>query len=209
MKEFPAWIRPGVTTTLLWYDGMGETSDDYRLYQVAGPVLEQPPASPYFLLAPLGQSDFAGRLYRSEVSPEDLRGFLRACEVAEGRLTEDLDFVAARRRAPVLPVLDAWAQTASGETLPYDRGIDAFLLPDANPLFVTAEAFACVLRERDRFGATWVCEECGEADDAAVFLWTTHRDDVVQVRLAIENQGGVWTCRLHPFTFRKEEGTHA
>ena len=209
MKEFPAWIRPGVTTTLLWYDGMGETSDDYRLYQVAGPVLEQPPASPYFLLAPLARSDFAGRLYRSEVSPEDLRGFLRACEVAEGRLTEDLDFVAALRRAPVLPVLDAWAQTASGEIVPYDRGIDAFLLPDANPLFVTAEAFASVLRERDRFGATWVCEECGEAEDAAVFLWTTHRDDVVQVRLAIENHGGVWTCRLHPFTFRKEEGAHA
>ena len=208
MKESPAWIRPGVITTLLWYDGVGNTPDHHRLYQVAGPALPQPPASPYFLLAPLEQSDFAGRLYRSEASPEDLRGFLGACDVAEGRLAEELDFVAALRRAPVLPVLEAWGGMTPGEIVPYRSDIDAFLPPDSDPLFVTEDAYASVQREPDRFGATWVCAECGEAEDAAVFLWTTHRDDVVQVRLAIENQGGVWTCRLHPFTFRKEGKPH-
>ena len=209
MADFPIWIRPGVITTLLWYDGLRERPDDGRLYQVAGPALEQPPASPYFLLAPLERSDFAGRLYRSEVSLEDLRGFLGTCDVVEGRLTEELDFVAARRRAPVLPVLDAWGEMAPGELVPYRRDIDALLPPDANPLFVTEDAYRSVQREPDRFGAAWVCEECGEAEDAAVFLWTTHRDDVIQVRLTIENQGGVWTCRLLPFTFRKEERPHA
>ncbi len=208
MTEAPAWIQPGATATLLWYDGTGERPDRSRLYQVAGPVLELPPTSPYFLLAPLEQGDFAGRLYRSEVSAEDLRRFLEACDLAEGELTEELDFLTAVRRAPVLPLLDAWAEAAPGEMVPYRSDIDAFLPAADHPVFVTADAYARVLREPDRFGATWICEECGEAEDAAVFLWTTHRDDVVQVRLAIENRGGVWTCRLCPFKFRKEEHPH-
>ncbi len=204
MVESPAWIQPGLTATLIWYDGMGEMPGDYRLYQVSGPALGQSPASPYFLLAPLERSEFASRLYRSEVSLADLRGFLEGCDVAEGQLSEEMDFVAARRRTPLLPVLDAWGESAPGELLPYLGDIHAFLPADSQPLFVTADMYASLQREPDRFGTTWVCEECGEAEDAAVFLWTTHRGDVVQVRLAIENQGGVWTCRLHPFKFRKE-----
>ncbi len=209
MGESPAWIRPGVSGTLIWYDSMTEAPDRQYVYQVAGPVLELPPTSPYFVLAPLGESDFAGRLYRVEVSPTDLRKFLKGCDVGEGRLTEDLEFVLVRHRAPLLSVLDAWAESAPGEILPYRSDIDAFLPPDAQPLFVTADAYRGLQEEPDRFATTWVCEECGEAEDAAVFLWTTHRDNAVQVRLSIENQGGVWTCRLYPFKIRKEAATNA
>ncbi len=204
-----SWIQPGLSATLIWYDGMAETPDRRYVYQVAGPVLEIPPASPYFLLAPLEQSDFAGRLYRAEVSLADLRRFLGGCDVGEGGLTEDLDFVAVRRRAPPLPLLDAWGHNAPGEILPYRSDIDAFLPADSHPLFVTADAYRSLQREPDRFATTWICEECGEPEDAAVFLWTTHQDNVVQVRLSIENRGGVWTCRLCPFKIRKEATTHA
>lgn len=207
MMDIPSWIRPGLTGTLIWYDGVGEASDHQRLYQVSGPVLEAPPTSPHFLLVPVGQSDFAARLYRSEVSLSDLRVFLESCELTEGRLTEEMDFVAARRLTPVLAVLDAWGESAAGDTLAYHDDIGAFLAGDS-PLFVSAEAYARLQREPDRFGTAWVCEECGEAADAAVFLWTTHRETTVQVRLVIENAGGVWTVRLHPFEIRKEGSKH-
>lgn len=190
--------------TLIWFDGVGAPGGASRIYQVSGPLLAAPPRSPYFLLAPLELGDFAERLYRSEASLADLRGFLGGCEVAEGELTEDLEFVAARHRAPLLPVLDGWGDRSAGGVLSYQRDIDAFLPPDAPPLYVTAEAYASLQREAERFGRTWVCEECGEPEDAAVFLWTRHRAESIQVRLTIENQGGVWTCRLHPFHFPKE-----
>jgi len=83
--------------------------------------------------------------------------------------------------------------------------LNAFLPSDSGPLFVTREAHAGLQREPERFGTAWICDGCGEAEDASVFLWTTHRDEFVHVRLAIENQGGVWTCRLHPFKFPREE----
>ncbi len=205
MAECPAWIQPGLTATLIWYDGVGEARGGDRLYQVAGPVLEPVPASPYFLLAPLERSAFAGRLYRAEVSLADLRAFLGDLDVAEGHLSDELEFVATRRRAPLLPVLDAWGETAPAEVLPYLSDLNAFLPSDSGPLFVTPEAHAGLQREPERFGTAWICDGCGEAEDASVFLWTTHRDGFVHVRLAIENQGGVWTCRLHPFKFPREE----
>lgn len=209
MTDLLSWIQPGVTGTLIWYDGMAETPDRQHVFQVAGPALEMPPASPYFLLAPLGQSDFAGRLYRAEVSLADLRRFLGGCDIAEGRLTEDLDFVVVRHRASLLPVLDLWEASAPREMLAYLGDIDAFLPSDDQPLFVTPDAYRGLQQEPDRFGTTWVCEDCGEAEDAAVFLWTSHHDNAVQVRLSIENRRGVWTCRLYPFEIRKEAPTNA
>lgn len=209
MTDSLSWIRPGVTATLIWYDGTTEARDGQLVYQVAGPVLELPPASPYFVLAPLKQSDFAGRLYRAEASLADLRDFLGRCDVAEGRLTEDLEFVLAAHRAPLLSVLDRWGESEPRGLLPYLSDIDAFLPSDDKPLFVTPDAYRSLQREPDRFATTWICEECGEAEDAAVFLWTTHRGSAVQVRFSIENQGGVWTCRLYPFKIPKEAMTDA
>ena len=209
MTDSVSWVQPGVRATLIWYDGVAETPDRQYVYQVAGPVLETPPESPYFVLAPSGQSDFAGGLYRAEVSLADLRAFLEGCDMAEGRMSDDLEFVAVHRRTPLLPLLDAWGEHAPGEILSYGGDIDAFLPADSHPLFVTSDSYRSLQREPDWFATTWVCEECGEAEDAAVFLWTTHHDDVIQVRLSIENQGGVWACRLYPFKIRKEVMTHA
>lgn len=209
MTDSVSWIQPGLRATLIWYDGLAETPDRQYVFQVAGPVLEAPPESPYFVLAPLGQSDFAGRLYRAEVSRGDLRKFLEGCDLAEGRMSDDLEFVAVRRRTPLLPVLDAWGERPPGEILSYLSDIGAFLPADSRPLFVTSDAYRNLQREPERFATTWICEECGEAEDAAVFLWTTHHDNAVQVRLSIENQVGVWTCRLYPFQIRKEVVTHA
>ncbi len=209
MTDSVSWVKPGVRATLLWYDGVVETPDRQYVYQVAGPLLETPPESPYFVFAPFGHGDFAGRLYRAEVSPADLRKFLEGCDIAQGRMSDDLEFVAVHCRTPLLPLLDAWGERAPGEILSYLNDVDAFLPADSHPLFVTSEAYRSLQGEPDRFAATWVCEECGEAEDAAVFLWTTHHANVVQVRLSIENQGGVWTCRLYPFKIRKEVVTHA
>jgi hypothetical protein len=53
MTELPGWIEPGQTATLIWYDGIQDRGDGGRTYQVADPVLDIGPASPYFLLVPL------------------------------------------------------------------------------------------------------------------------------------------------------------
>jgi len=49
MTELPKWIAPGDAATLVWDSGRGESADGMPLYQVAGPALDIPPASPYFL----------------------------------------------------------------------------------------------------------------------------------------------------------------
>jgi hypothetical protein len=59
-------------------------------------------------------------------------------------------------------------------------------------------------QEPEQFATAWVCDECGEAEDAGIFFWTVHRGPVVRVCLLIHNDAGVWTCRLHPFEFAKE-----
>jgi len=46
--------------------------------------------------------------------------------------------------------------------------------------------------------------ECGLAEDAAAFLWTARAGKTVRVCFLIQNDGGVWTCRFHPFEFSKE-----
>lgn len=203
MAELPSWIAPGDAATLVWYSGRGESADGMPLYQVAGPALDIPPASPYFLLAPVEREDFAGLLYRDQVGLPELRGFLQHCLLARGEMSPSLDQVAAGVETPVLPVLDAWRGTAARPLLPYLDDIGAFL-PGERPLFVTPEAYAAARQEPEQFGTAWVCDECGEAEDAAAFLWTAHAGRTVRVCFLIQNDAGVWSCRLHPFEFLKE-----
>ena len=197
------WIVPGDAATLVWYSGRGESAEGVPLYQVAGPALDAPPASPYILLAPLERDDFASRLYRGLVDLPELRGFLDDCTLARGEMSESLDRVAVRAETAVLPVLDAWRVLPARPLLPYLDDIGAFL-PGARPLFVTPEAYATARQEPEQFGTAWVCDECGEAEDAAAFLWTAHAGPIVRVCFLIQNDAGVWSCRLHPFEFLKE-----
>lgn len=197
------WIEPGASATLIWHGAAAPRPGGGRLYSVSGPALEQPPAFPYFILAPVEDGAFADRLYRGQVTLDDLRAFLSRCRVARGALVEEMQYVAAADEAPVLPLLDDWREAADAPRLPYLEDINAFL-PASAPLYVTADAHAAARREPERFATAWVCEECGEAEDAGVFFWTAHRGEAVRVCFLIHNDAGVWTCRLHPFEFAKE-----
>jgi len=203
MTELPGWIEAGQTATLIWYDVAQDRPDGTRMYRVSGPVLDIAPPSPYFLLAPLEQSEFAGRLYRGEVTLPELRRFLDHCILAEGWMSEAFDSVFARAEAPLLPVLEAWRALPDRPLLAYHADLDAFL-GDGPPLYVSPDAYGAVQRAPESFVTAWVCAECGEAEDAAVFVWTLARDRRVRVCFLIQNEGGRWTCHLHPFEFDKE-----
>jgi hypothetical protein len=196
------WIEPGASATLIWH-GAAAPQADRGLYVVSGPLLEQPPASPYFLLAAEEAGDFAERLYRGTVGLADLRAFLARCRLARGVLLDGQQYVATDAEVPALEVLDGWRGLEGPPALPYLADISAFM-PASSPLYVTAAAHAAARREPEQFTTAWVCEECGEARDAGVFFWTAHRGPRVRVCLLIENDAGVWTCRLHPFEFAKE-----
>jgi len=200
------WIRPGVRATLIWVDGDREFPSGRRCYEVAGPALEERPPSPFFVVAPLAQSEFAGRLYRGQVTLDNLRRFLGECRIVRGGLSEGCDVLVAAEEAPLLPLLDEWAGDEGGALVPYRDEIEAFLSDD-HALHVTANAHLAAQRFPEHFGSTWVCEACGEPEDAANFLWTVHRGSTIQVRLAIENVGGAWTCWLHPFQIVKAEAS--
>jgi hypothetical protein len=191
------WIEPGASATLIWHGAVAPRADG-GLYVVSGPVLEQPPASPYFLLAAEEEGDFAERLYRGTVGLADLRAFLARCRLARGVLL-DGQYVATDAEVPVLELLDDWRGLEGPPALPYLDDINAFM-PASSPLYVTPEAHAAAQREPEQFTTAWVCE----ARDAGVFFWTAHRGERVRVCLLIENDAGVWTCRLHPFEFAKE-----
>ncbi len=203
MGELPRWIAPGDTATLLWYSGRGESPDGVPVYEIAGPAMELPPASPYFLLAPADRDDFAGRLYRGAVGVPELRDFLSACVLARGELNPSLEWVAAPLSSPALPVIDGWRGLGERPVLSYLSDIGAFM-PGDRPLFVTPEAHAAAQEAAEQFGTAWVCDECGEAEDAGVFLWTARGEDVVRVCFLILNDAGIWSCRLHPFDFNRE-----
>jgi hypothetical protein len=132
-----------------------------------------------------------------------LRAFLADCVVARGELVDATEFVAVAAEAPVLAVLDGWRTAAAPARLPYHPDIGAFF-PGALPLHVTAEAHAAAQATPEIFQTAWVCEECGEAEDAAVFLWTARAADAVRVCFLIRNDAGVWSCALHPFEFERE-----
>jgi hypothetical protein len=196
------WIEPGASATLIWHGAAATGPGGGRLYAVSGPALEQPPATPYFLLAPAEADAFAARLYRGQVSLDDLRAFLAHCRIAQGALVDEMQYLAVADEVPVLPVLDAWREARDVPALPYLDDINAFM--PAGPLYVTAEAHAVARREPEQFTTAWVCDECGEASDAGVFFWTAQRGPAVRVCFLIHNDAGVWTCRLHPFEFAKE-----
>jgi hypothetical protein len=204
MGHTPSWIQPGATATLIWHDGAGQRPDGVRLYAVAGPILAEPPASPYFILVSAEQGDFAGRLYRDQVGLAELREFLGGCVLVRGELMDEMQWVAVREEAPLLPVLEAWRRAEDRPLLPYLRDIGAFM-PGELPLFVGEEAVTAAQREPERFATAWVCDECGEAEDAGVFLWTARQRGRVRVCFLIENDAGVWRCRLHPFEFTAQE----
>ncbi len=198
-----SWIEPGASATLIWHGAAASRPDGGRLYSVSGPALEQPPAFPYFILASVEDGDFAGRLYRGQVTLRDLRVFLSRCRIAHGALVDEMQYVATGDEAPVLPLLDGWRDEVLAPVLPYLDDINAFM-PAGAPLYVTADAHAIAQREPEQFATAWVCDECGEAEDAGVFFWTAHRGMAVRVCFLIHNDAGIWTCRLHPFEFAKE-----
>jgi hypothetical protein len=200
MTDLPDWITPGEAATLIWYDAVEARPGGLRAYQVAGPVLERAPATPYFLLAPLAEDGFAGRLYRDDVTLSDLRRFLERCILAEGEMGETLDLVVTRAEAPPLSVLDGWRALPERPLVPYHDALDAFL-GDGPPVYVSPEAYARARGAPEGFATASVCAGCGEAEDAGVFFWTLARDHRIRVCLLIQNVGGRWTCRLHPFDF--------
>jgi len=200
MSDLPDWIEPGQPATLIWYDAVEARPDGIRLYQVSGPILDTAPPSPYFMLVPVERGEFADRLYRQEVTLEELREFLGYCVVAHGWMNETFDVVSTRAEAPALPLLEAWRATAERPLVAYQTDLDAFLCDDV-PVYVSPEAYAAAQQVAESFDTASVCAGCGEADDAGVFFWTLRRGQRVRVCFLIQNQGGTWTCRLHPFEF--------
>jgi hypothetical protein len=197
------WIEPGASATLIWHGAAASRPGGGHLYSVSGPALEQPPATPYFILASVEDGAFAGQLYRGQVTLQDLRAFLSRCRIAHGALVDEMQYVATSDEAAVLPLLDGWREEAGAPVLPYLDDINAFM-PAAAPLYVTADAHEAARREPEQFTTAWVCDECGDAEDAGVFFWTAHRGSAVRVCFLIHNDAGIWTCRLHPFEFAKE-----
>src|SRR5262249_31575810 len=205
MTELPRWTEPGASATLIWYDAVDVRPDGVRVYQVSGPVLDAAPPSPYFVLAPLQQSGFADRLYRGEVTLPELRSFLEHCSFAHGALGDGLDVVFTRAEVGVLTLLDAWTTSADRPLVPYSPELDAFLWDDAPPIFVSPEAYREAQQSSERFRIASVCAGCGEPDDASVFFWTRRGAGRVRVCFLIQNEGGCWTCRLHPFEFESTD----
>jgi hypothetical protein len=204
MSDLPAWIQPGERATLIWHEGRYGRPDGVSVYEVSGPALDRPPAAACYLMAPAERGDFAGRLYRGEVTVADLREFLQACSLAEGAMGETCERVLSRAAAPALPLLDAWLERTEPPLLPYLADISAFFLRD-RPLYMSSDAVAAARGAAETFTTAWVCQECGDADDLGVFVWTRHRGPRVRVCLLIENDAGVWTCHLHPFEFERQD----
>ena len=204
MAAAPDWFLPGDHATVVWHGPRAERSDGTRLYQVAGPELAGPDPPRRFLLAPTERDEFAPRLYGGRVglqwpSRVSLRvpaGPRRADR--RGRVS-----VAISDEIPVLPLVEAWKRETGRPRLPYLADIAAFM-PADQPLYVDPTAHAHALREPECFRTAWVCDECGDAADAGVFLWTAHGADEVRVCLLIHNDAGVWKVSLHPFEFPKE-----
>jgi len=203
MPDAPDWFLPGDHATVVWHGPRAERPDGARMYQVAGPELAGPDPPRRFLLAPSERDEFAARLYGGLVGLNGLRAFLGECRLARGELIEEGAYVAISDEVPVLPLVEAWKDEPGRPRVPYLTDIAAFM-PAGKPLYVDSTAHAQALSDPESFRTAWVCEECGDAADAGVFLWTVHRADRVRVCLVIENDAGVWKVSLHPFEFPKE-----
>ncbi len=203
MADAPEWFLPGDHATVVWHGSCAERPDGTRLYQVAGPELAGPNPPRRFLLAPTEREEFAPRLYGGLVGLNGLRAFLGECRLARGELIEEGAYLSISHEVPVLPLIDAWKRETGRPRLPYLADIAAFM-PAGQPLYVDPTAHAQSLRDPEGFRTAWVCDECGDAADAGVFLWTAHGADEVRVCLLIHNDAGVWKVSLHPFAFPKE-----
>ena len=200
---------PGARATVLWLGEGVAVHGGHRLYPVLGPVLDVSLAGDLFLLAPGARDAIASRLYSGAVGVDELRAFLAECRLARGELLDEGAALQVRAEWPVLELVEAGRAAAGVPHLGYLEDIGAFLL-DERPLFVSPEAVAAA-RADEAFALASVCDSCGRADDAAVFIWTARRpaggppgeSDArpARVRLLLENDVGVWTCRLHPFEF--------
>ena len=190
-----------VKAILVWVSGRGEPREGSGLsavYELSGPAFEVPPEADHYIVAPKDEGEFAAALYGGKVSPERLRRFLSRCRLAAGGLSEELEYVLAREEQPLLPLLDA-PGSVPPPPLPYDEQIECFFL-DGVAVPVLPDVYRTILAEPEFFGTASVCEGCGEAEDAAVFLWTRRAGHAVRVNLLIQNQGGIWTCWIAPFT---------
>ena len=203
MVAAPDWFHPGDHATVVWHGPRAERSDGTGLYQVAGPELAGPDPPRRFLLAPTERDEFATRLYGGLVGLNGLRAFLGECRLARGELIEEGAYLSISDEIPVLPLVEAWKRAPGRPRLPYLADIAAFM-PADQPLYVDPTAHAHALREPECFRTAWVCDECGDAADAGVFLWTAHGAAEVRVCLLIHNDAGVWKVSLHPFEFPKE-----
>jgi hypothetical protein len=199
VTEPPVWISPGETATLIWYDAAADGGAGRRVYQIAGPLLEAAPRTPYFLLAPAEEAAFSGRLYRDEVTVPELRRFLGACTLARGHIDASMETLIAGPETAALPLLDRWRGALDRPLEPYVAEISAFLRD--LPVYVSADAHAAARRAREAFARAWVCAECGDPEAMSVYLWTVRSGERVRVCLLIENEGGRWTCHFHPFDF--------
>ena len=204
MSDGLAWIRPGARATLLWIEGGAGGSSGAHIHQIAGPLLERPPESPYVVLAPAGADQFSARLYAGLATLGELRQFLSICVIARGRVDSTLETVVTDVETPVLPVLDHWRVAGGPPMLPYLADIAAFL-PHDLPVHVSEEGHAVAVTREEAFQRVWVCAECGDPEDASVFLWSARMGPTVRACLLIENEGGRWTCHLHPFEFLRPE----
>jgi hypothetical protein len=202
MASAPDWFHPGDRATLVWHGPRAERPGGVRMYQVAGPELAGPAPPTRFLLAPTEREEFAQRLYGGLVGLNGLRAFLTDCRLARGELIEEGAYLSITDEVPVLPLVEAWKGDVGRPVVPYLADIAAFM-PDEEPLYVNPAAHDQALRDAECFRTAWVCDECGDAADAGVFLWTAHRADGVRVCLLIHNDAGLWQVSLHPFEFPK------
>jgi len=190
----------GVKAILLWSGGRIEPPAHAGLasvYELGGPVFETDPESGHYILAPMDAGDVATALYEGRVSAERFRRFLSRCHLATGRLSQDLGHLLVREEVPLLPLLDRLGSEPA-PPLPYDAQIECFLVDDAT-LPVRPDIYQAMLREEEFFGTASVCEECGQAEDVGVFLWTRKDNGAVRVNFVIQNQGGIWRCWIAPF----------
>ncbi len=203
IADRPAWIAPGQAVTLVWYEGRLDRPDGARLYQVAGPTLDPAPPTAGFLLSPVAQDGFADRVYAGQATLADLQAFLEGSTLAAGQLVDGGEWLVAHAETAPLALLEGWDGEPARPLVPYEREIGAFL-PGDLLLRVSPEAYAGASTSPEGFRTAWVCDECGEAEDAGVFLWTRRRGPRVRVLLLIVNEAGVWTCHLHPFEWAPE-----
>jgi len=167
------WIEPGASATLIWHGAVATGPGGGRLYAISGPALEQPPASPHFLLAPAEDDAFAAPALPRAGDPRRSPRLPRPLPHRPGRRGRRDAVPGGGGRGAGAALLDDWRDAPDVPVLPYLDDINAFM--PAAPLYVTAEAHAAAQREPEQFSTAWVCDECGDAQDAGVFFWTAQR----------------------------------